>query len=167
MKLHLLATGAALASIAYLQPYRPFVVSGLSMSPTFSDGQIIIAKVRPHDIARGDVVVFHHDGETMVKRVTYLPGDTIERFWFAGEWQLPGTQKMFHSVAKMSYPKQKFVVPEGSLYVLGDNPYGSVDSRTYGVIPARDVMAVVPNVSTTNEWTLESGHVGSAIVAQM
>jgi signal peptidase I len=60
-------TGAALlGALVVLQPYRPYVVAGDSMDPTFSSGQILIGRVRPKHVARGDVIVFRKDNETMV-----------------------------------------------------------------------------------------------------
>jgi len=72
--------------------YRPVVVLGHSMEPALKDRQIVwmgrqVFRSRP--IRRGDVVVFHHDDTTYVKRVAGLAGDTIRLARFPdGEAQL-------------------------------------------------------------------------------
>ena len=137
------------------------------MTPTFASGQILLANIHPHNLERGDVVVFKHDDETMVKRVAYLPGDSIQQFYFAHEWQLPGSKLMMNSMIRLKIPSRRTVVPRGHVYVLADNPYGSIDSRTFGPISSREVMAVIRNVDPTAEWNLDSAHKGSALVASL
>lgn len=138
-------TGAALVgALAVLQPYRPFVVSGSSMSPAFMSGQIVIGNVRQTRVARGDVVVFRHGDETMIKRVAYLPSDRIELFRIIDQW-LPASNKLvYRTLRTHKFPKRDYAIPEGCLYVIGDNAPASVDSRTYGPIDMSDVIAVVP-----------------------
>lgn len=64
----------------------------------------------------GDVVVLQHPNRkgTICKRVVGLPGDTVLR---------PGRKGGL------------LVIPDGHLWVEGDNPSNSSDSRTYGTIP--------------------------------
>ena len=167
MKQRLIAAGAALAAVAMIQPYRPFVVSGTSMTPTFQSGQILLANIHPRNIERGDVVVFRHDDETMVKRVAYLPGDSIQQFFFAKEWNVPSSKLMMKSMIRLKIPSRRTVIPQGHVYVLADNPYGSIDSRTLGPIAASDVLAVLRNVDPTAEWNIDSAVKGSALVASL
>ncbi len=167
MKNRLLGAGGAVAALLALQPFRLFVVDGTSMTPTFASGQILLANARPHDIVRGDVVVFRHEGETMVKRVAYLPGDAIQRFWFVGEWKFPSTEKMRRSMDRQGAKARWDVIPQDSVYVLADNPDGSIDSRTLGPIPKEEVLAIVPNADSSAEWTLEGGKLGTAMVARL
>ncbi len=152
-----LRTPAAVAlsgTLLLLQPYRPFVVDGDSMSPTLASGQWLIGDARPHQIARGDVVVFRRGSETMIKRVALLPGDRIERYHFLGEWKIPVNMMMRNAMVRQRMRRSDLTVPEDRLYVLGDNLAQSVDSRTYGTIPLHDVIAVVPRVGPSEQaWT--------------
>lgn len=107
------------ALLLVLQPYRPVLVVGDSMLPTLSDLQLVIAKpiAEPH---RGDVVVFDWCNETVVKRVAGLANDS----------GLPGMEPWMR-------------VPSGQVYVLGDNPSESADSRVFGPIQESDVKLLV------------------------
>jgi len=137
------------------------------MTPTFQSGQILIANIHPHNIERGDVVVFHHDDETMVKRVAYLPGDSLQQFYFANEWKFAGSKIMLKSMRRLKLPVRRSYVPKGHVYVLADNPYGSIDSRTLGPIDSKDVVAVIRNVDPKAEWSLDGAQKGSALVASL
>jgi signal peptidase I len=105
---------AALAGIAAAYGFRRWrpsriEVDGKSMRPTLEHGDWAIA-FRARRLHRGDVVVIEHPdraGFELVKRVTHLPGD---------------------------------LAPDGlglvdRVWVEGDHPDGSSDSRTFGPVP--------------------------------
>ncbi|RYG23478.1 signal peptidase I [bacterium] len=139
-----LASAALIGTFLVIQPFRPYVVSGTSMSTTFASGQIVLGNVRSEQVARGDVVVFRRDGETMIKRVVYLPNDRMEQFFVADEWKAPVNRLVYRTMATHGFPRRNYAIPEGYLYVIGDNRDESVDSREFGPIKLSDVVAVVP-----------------------
>lgn len=136
---------ATLAGIYEVQPYRPVVVTGVSMEPTFQNHALLLAKRPDRTIQRGDVVVLNTSQGTLIKRVAYLPGDEIAQFHCRDGWTdviyacLPKTQDAIHRLTRTVQ------VPSGMVYVLGDNSSYSVDSRQLGFIPIKDVIAIVPN----------------------
>jgi signal peptidase I len=136
---------AVLAVLALAFFMRTPQVSGLSMAPHIASGEIVLINTMAYKMrepARGDIIAFHHDGptsETFIKRVIGLPGDRIEIR--RGTVLVNGTA--------LNEPYVQFpdghtyaavVVPQGSLYVLGDNRADSEDSRAFGFVPQNQVM---------------------------
>lgn len=138
---------------------EPFVVPTGSMESTIQIGdQILAQKVTlelGQPVNRGDIVVFHNpdassEHDVLVKRVIATAGQTVDlqdgRVYVDGEqldesytqglsWplstQAPGTE--------ISYP---YTVPEGCVWVMGDNRENSADSRYFGPVEQSDLIAV-------------------------
>ncbi|MEJ5273255.1 MAG: signal peptidase I, partial [Spirochaetota bacterium] len=107
-------------------------------------------------IHRFDIVIFKHPDTKIktpyVKRVIGLPGDTV---FIDGKNVYINGQKIFEpytqyildpqylahpEVKRQSYGPVK--VPEGNLFVMGDNRDNSEDSRYWGFLPIRNVFAM-------------------------
>ncbi|MCL4353221.1 signal peptidase I, partial [Patescibacteria group bacterium] len=74
---------ASVFLVIYIFLFRPFEVDGLSMFPTFHNGDYVLTNLitlKLGNIKRGDVVVFvappDHQKD-FIKRIIGLPGDTI------------------------------------------------------------------------------------------
>lgn len=78
----------ALIALVIIVPIRtyvaePFIVSGLSMFPTFNNAQYLIVDQLSYDFnnpKRGDVIIFKYPLDTSVyfiKRIIGLPGETV------------------------------------------------------------------------------------------
>src|SRR5438128_1167484 len=83
--------GSAVAGAAWLCPVRPGLVVGHSMEPSLQPWQLFFYNrraPRPDSIRRGDVVLVRVGGQTCVKRVFALGGDT---FWEGGLKHCPRT----------------------------------------------------------------------------
>jgi len=106
-----------------------------SMSPTLRDGQWALVlrgsgKIRPGDIA---VFISPMDNKLVVKR--YIFGSeskpVIDHGWLVtpwGRWFLTGSQwKRLEGERNL---------PEGMLFMVGDNQFRSLDSRSYGYVQA-------------------------------
>ena len=76
-----------------------------SMEPTLKENSIVFGSRIFGDLSVGDIIVFKHDGRTMVKRIAAVGGE------------------MFESDEKI------YVVPNSCFFVLGDNAENSWDSR--------------------------------------
>ena len=116
----MLATLFAGIAAAYgFQRWRPFrvEVAGTSMRPTLEPGDWALA-IRVRSVRRGDIVVVEHPerpGFELVKRVVHISGD---------------------------------VAPDGfelvdEIWVEGDEPEASSDSRRFGPLPIGRVRARV------------------------
>ena len=141
----ILFAGVVTAGTLAAQPYRPVVVVGNSMQPTYQDHEFTIASTALGALRRGDVVVVQGPQGPMVKRIAYLPGDSITYLYFGREWMLASDGGFRKLKDPDKFPKKTVVVPEGYVFVLGDNPDVSIDSRQLGVLPISQITAKIPN----------------------
>jgi signal peptidase I len=110
------------------------------MSPALRAGDLLLTTQLapdPDDLERGDLVVFRspEDGDRAVKRVIGLPGE--ELVVLDGVLHVDGrvVDEPFVDPAGVDgYYSRTFVVPLGSVFLMGDNRGNSVDSRDYGAV---------------------------------
>ena len=119
---------------------EPFRVSGGSMSPTFRDGDCVLAEqvsVYAKHISRGDIVIVEYpNGRLCIKRVIGTGGDTIEIK--NGLLLLNGEEVQEEYICDdMYYSMDPIAVEDNTFFVMGDNRNFSNDSRNpdVGVIP--------------------------------
>ena len=143
-------------------------VSGHSMVPTLQDGDrlIVLSGWLCGDYQYGDIVIAYKesfDAEPIVKRVIATEGQTVSIDYDAGvvcvdgepldepylneEMQWPGSGTM---------EETEWVVPEGSIFVMGDNRNASSDSRDERLGPV-DVRYVIGHAICT---ILPPSHIG-------
>lgn len=113
-------------------------VWGLSMEPQIHSGQYVLINTFAYRLGqprRGDVVAFRHEpnGRVFIKRVIGVPGDRvrIDR----GNVMLDGNalaETYVRDPDRRSF--SQIVVPQRSVYVLGDNRANSEDSRVFGPV---------------------------------
>ena len=131
----------ALAVFMYFN-FQTVAVSGRSMVPTFHTGQRLLVS-RAYwlvgGIKDGDVVVLKDIGPSgtsadappgayIIKRVNKMGGEQVD-------WKLVPQNYAF--------VRGPYIVPEGDIYVLGDNLPESEDSRRFGPRPMADVLGKV------------------------
>lgn len=102
-----------------------------AMAPTITKGDRLVVE-RIHntdDIKRDDIVIFDSDElkEMIMKRVIGLPGDHI--VIHDGIVNINGNDIQEDYINKDKKYNGKFDVPEGKLFLLGDNRPNSADSR--------------------------------------
>ena len=120
-------------------------VTSDSMTPTVDRGDIVVVdKLSRHfeQVGRGDIVTFASpvDGKPVVKRVVAVAGDTvaIDDAVLVVNGHRVAEPYVDHSRIDGTY-FGPVTVPAGRLFVLGDNRFGSVDSRVYGPISSAAV----------------------------
>lgn len=136
--------------------FSPTTVYGESMSPTFQDkDRVLLSKIS--DIQRFDMVVFSApDADKFyIKRVIGLPGDSVEMkdddlYINGNEMEEPYLEEnkedaLFKLTGDFTLKEitGESRVPEGSLFVMGDNRLYSKDSRFFGFISEDSIVGEV------------------------
>ncbi len=144
------AISAALLVRAYV--LQQFAVEGDSMKNTLHTGdRVLVNKLsyRLHDPRRGDVVVLKTlesaDERDLIKRVVALPGETVEYrecvLLVDGVVVVePYLDPVVVNAPNCGPGQPPIVVPEDSVFVMGDNRPGSKDSRALGSISYDDLI---------------------------
>lgn len=108
-------------------------VSGSSMLPGLKDGDFIVC-LRHAEPGYGDVVLLREpsgSGRILVKRVEGLPGDEIGIFGgVLYRNGAPVDEPYLDPGGDAGSDFDAVTVPDGEIFVLGDNRYASMDSRS-------------------------------------
>ena len=113
-------------------------VYNISMQPTLYEGNLLVVNKFAYKLGtpkRGDIVIFHYQGtptEDYIKRVIGLPGDTVNIS--NGVVQVNGQTLTEPYIAALPKYTGTWMVPEGELFVLGDNRNLSSDSHEWGFV---------------------------------
>lgn len=154
----LFAIAVSIVLVLFTVAFRTCTVDGDSMNNTLIDKEVLIVSDFLYTPERGDIIVFHQTGTKnmpLVKRVIGVGGDTVKidfDTWTVtiidknGQQQVldePYTNIERHHVLRGVH---EYVVPEGSLFVLGDNRNNSMDSTdsyNVGYVDCRRVLGKV------------------------
>jgi signal peptidase I len=119
-------------------------VDGFSMRPTLQDGEYILVNklaYKTGEPQRGDIIVFIfpiNPQEDLIKRVIGLPGETVSVH--NGVVSVNGVNLTEPYIASPPAYDGDWVVPEGQLFVLGDNRNDSRDSHQWRFLPLENVI---------------------------
>jgi signal peptidase I len=152
-----LAIAVLLAAVIRYFFFAPIVVDGFSMMPTLhTQDRMIVNKFsyKTGEPKRFDIVVFHATiDKDYIKRVIGLPGDHVEykndTLYINGEeFEEPYLEEYKNQLidGPLTEPFDlesiigQSTVPEGQIFVMGDNRRQSKDSRHIGTVPIEEVM---------------------------
>jgi signal peptidase I len=119
-------------------------VDGLSMLPTLQDGEFVLVNRMAYRLgapSRGDIIVFRSTTQPdldLIKRIIATPGDTIRI-----ENGLVAINDVVLSETYISAAPRysgQWSIPDGFLFVLGDNRNDSSDSHAWGLLPLQNVL---------------------------
>ena len=141
-----LVIAGILAYLIHTFLFAVVVVSGSSMEPTLLNQERLIMNKLAYRVGtpqHGDIVVFHAtETDDYIKRVIGLPGDIIEykedTLYINGkqaeEVYLNEKKSALHEELSLTNDFGPVEVPDGMVFVMGDNRRNSTDSRDLGPI---------------------------------
>ncbi|MFC4738353.1 signal peptidase I [Bacillus daqingensis] len=137
--------------------FTNYIVYGQSMMPTIRDGERIIVNKIGYDFMepeRFDLIIFHADEESdYIKRIIGLPGDDLyyeaDTLYVNGEpveeefleeSRTENGSDYFTDDFQLEDLTDEQTVPDGHVFVLGDNRQNSIDSRQIGYVPMEEIV---------------------------
>ena len=124
-------------------------VDGTSMDPTYKDGDVLFS-IPTSNINTGDVVsVYSNELHSFIlKRVLAVGGDYV----VSSPTEVIVNGETIFQMPYLTVELKTEVVPEGNLFLVGDNYLGSYDSRYFGSIPIGDESyKVIPGIRLPKE----------------
>ncbi len=146
--------------------FRIVGVNGTSMMPTLQNGNWLAVRAINTEIQRGDIVVVTQPNdldEPLIKRVIGVGGDRLNINFETGEVSVNGTvlnepyiAELTHKRFDVAFP---LTVPEGCVFVMGDNRNNSLDSRSsvVGFIDCGYILGVAEfRILPFGDWKLDT-----------
>ena len=130
-----LAVVAAIAILVATLWMPVLQITGASMDPTLEDGQFVVA-LKSNDFETGDITAFYYNNKILIKRVIAKSGEWVnidaEGNVFVNDVPVeePYIQEKSLGECNIKLPYQ---VPDGRVFVMGDDRAISLDSRTTAV----------------------------------
>ena len=134
---------------------RIVTVEGDSMNTTLTDGDRLIMTHMNYTPERDDIIVVNSEilNKTIIKRVIGIGGDKIKIDYNKNKVYVNGDEISnehisvtmvdkggFNADAKIDDGVYEYDVPEGKVFVMGDNRNNSTDSRMLGYIDNDDIL---------------------------
>lgn len=151
---------AAIGTVLMIRAFviEPFSIPTESMCDTIEVGDSVLAEKITLElggnVSQGDIIVFENperdpEKDVLCKRVIARGGQTvdlkdgsvyIDGRKIAEDYAKGDSYPLYIGKAKqISYP---YKIPEGEIWVMGDNRENSADSRYFGAIPENSVIGI-------------------------
>jgi len=133
-------------------------VSGSSMERTIHNESVIAVNRLAYGISipftsslivqwnqpkRDDIIIYLYNNKIVVKRCIAISGDSLDYSAESGYSLLTGGKKITLTLQQYEKLKGTASVPYGYILAVGDNYSKSIDSRTYGFVPVKNILGKV------------------------
>jgi len=143
----LLILGGVLITTALIIKNPYIIVIGNSMAPTLHNFSIL--KLTPAtNLKDGDIIVFHHDSEILIKRIVYNGAN--DNIVYDSEYSsfAPAQLKAFlklHNAGFKYCSNQFHHLSVDEYWIDGDNTNATISSSMIGPINDNDIIGKIPN----------------------
>ena len=131
------STAVVIIALVFTFGMRFVSVVGGSMEPTLHSMDWVFVTQSEYEPAYGDIVVISQPnsyGQNIIKRVIAVGGQSVDINFSTGQVFVDGQEiyEPYINNATTNHYDMTFpvTVPEGHVFVLGDNRQGSIDSRS-------------------------------------
>jgi len=138
--------------LAYGNSLKTYTVAGNSMSPVLVSGdKVVVSTEMNKPMERDDLVAigFKHSAIPIVKRVVAVEGDRVEiksNTIFVNEKSFRHIDEKRWQSTVNQLKRYNWIVPKNNLFILGDNPKNSRDSRRLGLISMSQIEGKVVKI---------------------
>ncbi len=121
------------------------------MVPKLMPGDTVLVDNNPRQVMKDDLVAirFKHTATPMVKRVVAVEGDRVEiknNAIFINDKPFRHIDEKRWQSTVNQLKRYNWLVPKNNLFILGDNPQNSRDSRRLGLISTSQIQGKVVKI---------------------
>ena len=134
--IYMLVTVAAVAVLVAVLLLPVLQIYGTSMTPTFTEGDIVVSVKGSNDMKSGEILAFYYNNKILVKRVIAQPGEWVDIDDEGNVYvnsELLDEPYLVEKAFGETTIKLPYQVPEKRIFVMGDHRATSVDSRNNAV----------------------------------
>lgn len=118
------------------------IVDGPSMEPTYSDNDILIVRTIGYSPKANDVSIIYMEAseELYIKRIVAVPGDVVK---YENGTLYVNDKVIIEKDSRWGLSQKSITLGEEEYFIVGDNYSDSYDSRSFGPVKGKNILAKV------------------------